>query len=118
MLLKGPTGETNTLDLRPRGPFACIAPWNFPLAIFVGQVAAALVAGNPVLAKPAEETPVAAFLAVKLFHEAGVPKDVLHLLTGGSSVGAALTKSQFVKGVAFTGGNDAAWAIQKALAGH
>src|SRR5262249_10244681 len=116
VLLKGPTGETNTLDLRPRGPFACIAPWNFPLAIFMGQVAAALAAGNPVLAKPAEETPIVASLAVKLFPEAGVPKDVLHLLTGGSSVGAALAKSPSVKGIAFTGGNDTAWAIQKALA--
>jgi RHH-type proline utilization regulon transcriptional repressor/proline dehydrogenase/delta 1-pyrroline-5-carboxylate dehydrogenase len=116
MLLKGPTGETNTLELRPRGPFACIAPWNFPLAIFIGQIAAALAAGNTVLAKPAEETPVTAFLAVKLFHEAGVPKDVLHLLPGGCSVGAALVKSPLVKGVAFTGGNDTAWAIQKALA--
>ncbi len=116
MVLKGPTGEANTLELRPRGPFACIAPWNFPLAIFMGQIAAALAAGNTVLAKPAEETPVSAFLAVKLFHEAGVPKDVLQLLTGGGSVGAALVKSPLVKGVAFTGGNDTAWAIQKALA--
>jgi RHH-type proline utilization regulon transcriptional repressor/proline dehydrogenase/delta 1-pyrroline-5-carboxylate dehydrogenase len=116
LLLKGTTGETNTLELRPRGPFACIAPWNFPLAIFMGQIAAALAAGNPVLAKPAEETPITAYLAVKLFHEAGVPKNVLHLLPGGGSVGAALVKSSHVKGVAFTGGNDTAWAIQKALA--
>ncbi len=116
LLLKGTTGETNTLELRPRGPFACIAPWNFPLAIFMGQIAAALAAGNPVLAKPAEETPITAYLAVKLFHEAGVPKNVLHLLPGGGSVGAALVKSPRVKGVAFTGGNDTAWAIQKALA--
>jgi RHH-type proline utilization regulon transcriptional repressor/proline dehydrogenase/delta 1-pyrroline-5-carboxylate dehydrogenase len=114
--LKGPTGEANTLDLRARGPFACIAPWNFPLAIFVGQIAAALAAGNPVLAKPAEQTPIAAYLAVRLLHEAGVPKGVLHLLTGSGAVGAALVKSPKVKGVAFTGGNDAAWAIQKALA--
>ncbi|WP_295557155.1 bifunctional proline dehydrogenase/L-glutamate gamma-semialdehyde dehydrogenase PutA [uncultured Hyphomicrobium sp.] len=114
--LKGPTGETNTLDLRGRGPFACIAPWNFPLAIFVGQIAAALAAGNPVLAKPAEQTPVTAMLAIRILHQAGVPTDVLHLLTGSGAVGAALVKSPKVKGIAFTGGNDAAWAIQKALA--
>ncbi|AHB49421.1 pyrroline-5-carboxylate dehydrogenase [Hyphomicrobium nitrativorans NL23] len=116
LILKGPTGETNELELRGRGPFACIAPWNFPLAIFVGQIAAALAAGNPVLAKPAEQSPVAAMLAVQLLHSAGVPKDVLHLLTGTGAVGAALVKSPKVKGVAFTGGNEAAWAIQKALA--
>src|SRR6185503_12753345 len=69
--LKGPTGETNTIELRGRGPFACISPWNFPLAIFTGQVAAALAAGNPVLAKPAEQTPIVAFLAVELLHAAG-----------------------------------------------
>ena len=114
--LKSPTGETNTLALQGRGPFACIAPWNFPLAIFVGQIAAALAAGNPVLAKPAEQTPVAAMLAVRILHEAGVPKNVLHLLPGSGAVGAALVKSPRVKGVAFTGGNEAAWAIQKALA--
>jgi RHH-type proline utilization regulon transcriptional repressor/proline dehydrogenase/delta 1-pyrroline-5-carboxylate dehydrogenase len=114
--LKGPTGETNTLSLQGRGPFACIAPWNFPLAIFVGQIAAALAAGNPVLAKPAEQTPVTAMLAVRILHEAGVPTGVLHLLTGSGAVGAALVKSPRIKGVAFTGGNEAAWAIQKALA--
>ncbi|MBL8847306.1 MAG: bifunctional proline dehydrogenase/L-glutamate gamma-semialdehyde dehydrogenase PutA [Hyphomicrobium zavarzinii] len=113
--LKGPTGESNTLDLHGRGPFACIAPWNFPLAIFVGQIAAALAAGNPVLAKPAEQTPITAMLAVRILHEAGVPRDVLHLLTGSGAVGAALVKSPKIKGVAFTGGNDTAWAIQKAL---
>jgi RHH-type transcriptional regulator, proline utilization regulon repressor / proline dehydrogenase / delta 1-pyrroline-5-carboxylate dehydrogenase len=114
--LKGPTGEANTLDLRGRGPFACIAPWNFPLAIFVGQIAAALAAGNTVLAKPAEQTPVTAMLAIRTLHQAGVPTDVLHLLTGTGAVGAALVKSPKIKGVAFTGGNEAAWAIQKALA--
>jgi RHH-type proline utilization regulon transcriptional repressor/proline dehydrogenase/delta 1-pyrroline-5-carboxylate dehydrogenase len=113
--LRGPTGETNTLELRGRGPFVCIAPWNFPLAIFVGQIAAALAAGNPVLAKPAEQTPVMAMLAVRILHEAGVPTDVLHLLTGTGAVGAALVKSPRIKGVAFTGGNEAAWSIQKAL---
>ncbi len=114
--LKGPTGEQNAIELRARGPFACIAPWNFPLAIFVGQIAAALAAGNPVLAKPAEQTPITAMLAVRILHEAGVPKTVLHLLPGSGAVGAALVKSPKIKGVAFTGGNEAAWSIQKALA--
>lgn len=114
-LLKGPTGETNSLELRGRGPFACIAPWNFPLAIFVGQVAAALAGGNSVVAKAAPQTPVTAFLATRLLHDAGVPRGVLHLLTGGAQVGAALVKSPLVKGVAFTGSNEAAWSIQRAL---
>ncbi len=114
--LKGTTGELNEIELRARGPFVCIAPWNFPIAIFTGQVAAALAAGNSVLAKPAEQTPITAFLAVELMHEAGVPKSVLHLLTGGGKVGAALVKDKRTAGVAFTGSNDTAWAIQKALA--
>jgi RHH-type proline utilization regulon transcriptional repressor/proline dehydrogenase/delta 1-pyrroline-5-carboxylate dehydrogenase len=113
--LPGPTGESNVLELRGRGPFACVAPWNFPLAIFTGQVAAALAAGNPVLAKPAEQTPVTAFLATQLLHEAGVPHGVLHLLTGSGRVGEALVRDPRVKGVAFTGSNETAWAIQKAL---
>lgn len=113
--LKGPTGETNLLELRARGPFACISPWNFPLAIFTGQVAAALAAGNPVLAKPAGQTPIVAFLAVQLLHEAGVPPAVLHLLPGGGSVGAALVKDTRIAGVAFTGSNATGWAIQGAL---
>ncbi|HXF55491.1 MAG TPA: bifunctional proline dehydrogenase/L-glutamate gamma-semialdehyde dehydrogenase PutA [Hyphomicrobiaceae bacterium] len=116
VVLPGPTGERNTLTLRGRGPFACISPWNFPLAIFTGQVAAALAAGNTVLAKPAEQTPITAFLATRLLHEAGVPDSVLHLLTGGGEVGAALVKDRRIKGVAFTGSNDTGWAIQKALA--
>ena len=114
--LKGPTGETNLLELRGRGPFACISPWNFPLAIFTGQVAAALAAGNPALAKPAEQTPIVAFLATQLLHEAGVPAAVLNLLPGDGKVGAALVKDPRVAGVAFTGSNEAAWAIQSALA--
>ena len=114
--LKGPTGETNLLELRARGPFACISPWNFPLAIFTGQVAAALAAGNPVLAKPAEQTPITAFLAVQLLQEAGVPPEVLHLLPGAGAVGAALVKDPRVAGVAFTGSNATGWAIQRALA--
>jgi RHH-type proline utilization regulon transcriptional repressor/proline dehydrogenase/delta 1-pyrroline-5-carboxylate dehydrogenase len=114
--LPGTTGEENTLELRARGPFACISPWNFPLAIFTGQVAAALAAGNPVLAKPAEQSPITAFLAVKLLHEAGVPVEVLHLVTGGGKLGEALVKDVRIAGVAFTGSNETAWAIQKALA--
>jgi RHH-type proline utilization regulon transcriptional repressor/proline dehydrogenase/delta 1-pyrroline-5-carboxylate dehydrogenase len=113
--LKGTTGETNALELRGRGPFACISPWNFPVAIFVGQVAAALAAGNTVLAKPAEQTPIAGFLAASILHEAGVPTDVLHLLTGGAAVGAALVKDPRIKGIAFTGSNETGWSIQKAL---
>jgi RHH-type transcriptional regulator, proline utilization regulon repressor / proline dehydrogenase / delta 1-pyrroline-5-carboxylate dehydrogenase len=115
-LLKGPTGETNALSLRARGPFACISPWNFPLAIFTGQVAAALAAGNPVLAKPAEQTPITAFLAAQLMHEAGVPGDVLQLLPGGGEVGAALVKDRRIAGVVFTGSNETATSIQRALA--
>ncbi len=114
--LRGPTGEHNTLALRARGPIACISPWNFPLAIFTGQVAAALAAGNSVLAKPAEQTPITAFIATQLLLEAGVPRQVLHLLTGGGAVGAALTRDPRVQGVVFTGSNESAWAIQKALA--
>ena len=114
--LKGPTGEENELSLRARGPFACISPWNFPLAIFTGQIAAALAAGNPVVAKPAEQTPITAFLAVSLLHEAGIPKDVLHLVTGAGKLGEALVKDPRISGVAFTGSNDTAWAIQRALA--
>ena len=113
---KSPTGETNTMELRGRGPFACIAPWNFPVAIFTGQIAAALAAGNTVVAKPAEQTPVSAFLAVSLLHEAGVPRNVLQLVTGGASIGAALVRDPRIAGIAFTGSNEAAWAIHKLLA--
>jgi RHH-type proline utilization regulon transcriptional repressor/proline dehydrogenase/delta 1-pyrroline-5-carboxylate dehydrogenase len=112
----GPTGERNQMEWRARGPIVAISPWNFPLAIFTGQVAAALAAGNPVLAKPAGQTPITAFLAVELLREAGVPADVLHLLPGGGSVGAALVKDQRAAGVVFTGSNDTAWTIQRALA--
>jgi RHH-type proline utilization regulon transcriptional repressor/proline dehydrogenase/delta 1-pyrroline-5-carboxylate dehydrogenase len=114
--LPAPTGERNLLTLHGRGPFACISPWNFPLAIFTGQVAAALAAGNTVLAKPAEQTPITAFLATKLLHEAGVPPDVLHLLPGSGRLGEALVKDARVKGISFTGSNETAWAIQKVLA--
>ena len=115
--LVGPAGETNTLELHGRGVFACISPWNFPLAIFIGQVAAALAAGNAVLAKPAEQTPLIAAEAVKLFHGAGLDPRLLHLIVGpGETVGARLTGHPELDGVAFTGGVDAAFAINRTLA--
>jgi len=115
--LTGPVGETNALELHGRGVFACISPWNFPLAIFTGQVAAALAAGNTVLAKPAEQTPFIAAEAVRLFQQAGLPDGVLHLLPGpGETVGAALTGHPDLAGVAFTGGTDTARAINTRLA--
>jgi RHH-type proline utilization regulon transcriptional repressor/proline dehydrogenase/delta 1-pyrroline-5-carboxylate dehydrogenase len=115
--LPGPTGESNQLFLNGRGVFVCISPWNFPLAIFLGQVSAALAAGNAVIAKPAEQTSLIGHLAVQLLHAAGVPADVLQYLPGdGAVVGAALTKDPRVAGVAFTGSTDTAWAINRALA--
>lgn len=115
--LPGPTGESNTLQLAGRGVFVCISPWNFPLAIFMGQVAAALAAGNSVIAKPAEQTNLIGYAAVKLMHEAGVPEAVLQFLPGdGATVGAALTRDPRVAGVAFTGSNDTARAINRAMA--
>ncbi len=115
--LPGPTGETNELSLHGRGVFVCISPWNFPLAIFSGQVSAALVAGNAVLAKPAEQTTLIAHAMVKLLHEAGVPEDVLQLVPGdGAEVGPLLTNDARVAGVAFTGSTETARAINRALA--
>ena len=115
--LPGPTGEDNELTLHGRGVFACIAPWNFPLAIFTGQVAGALAAGNTVLAKPAEPTPLIAAAAVRLLHRAGVPLDALHLLPGrGSKIGAAIFGDNRLAGVALTGSTEAAWAINRSLA--
>src|SRR5690606_18752061 len=117
--LPGPTGESNQLSLHGRGVFACISPWNFPLAIFTGQVAAALAAGNAVLAKPAEQTPIIGFEAVKLLHRAGVPGDVLHFLPGdGATVGAAITRDPRLAGVAFTGSTETAQLINRTLAGR
>ncbi|MCC2675705.1 MAG: putA, partial [Ramlibacter sp.] len=117
LALPGPTGESNVLRLAARGPWACISPWNFPLAIFTGQVAAALVTGNTVLAKPAEQTPAVAAAAVGLLHGAGVPADVLQLLHGpGESVGAALVAEPRIAGVVFTGSTQVAKTIQRALA--
>jgi RHH-type proline utilization regulon transcriptional repressor/proline dehydrogenase/delta 1-pyrroline-5-carboxylate dehydrogenase len=116
-VLTGPVGETNTLRLAGRGVFVCISPWNFPLAIFTGQIAAALAAGNAVLAKPAEQTPLIAYEAVKLYHAAGLDHRLLALLPGrGETVGAALTAHEGLDGVAFTGGTDTAWRINQTLA--
>jgi RHH-type transcriptional regulator, proline utilization regulon repressor / proline dehydrogenase / delta 1-pyrroline-5-carboxylate dehydrogenase len=115
--LAGPTGESNRLRLTGRGTFVCISPWNFPLAIFVGQVAAAFAAGNSVVAKPAEQTPLIAYRAVKILHEAGVPVEALHLVPGeGETVGAALVSDPRTAGVAFTGSTATARAINRALA--
>jgi len=115
--LPGPTGESNVLRLTGRGAWACISPWNFPLAIFTGQVAAALVTGNTVLAKPAEQTPAIAAEAVRLLHACGVPADALQLLHGaGETVGAALVAQPRIAGVVFTGSTQVAKIIQRALA--
>ncbi|MCC4593241.1 bifunctional proline dehydrogenase/L-glutamate gamma-semialdehyde dehydrogenase PutA [Xanthomonas campestris pv. cannae] len=115
--LPGPTGESNELQLHGRGVFVCISPWNFPLAIFLGQVAAALAAGNSVIAKPAEQTNLVGHAAVKLLHEAGVPEAAVQFLPGdGATVGAALTRDPRVAGVAFTGSTETARAINRALA--
>ena len=119
LALPGPTGESNEIRLRGRGVFVCISPWNFPLAIYTGQVAAALAAGNAVIAKPAEQTPLVAALATGLLHAAGVPGEVLQFLPGdGARVGARLTADPRVAGVAFTGSNETAGLIQRALAGR
>ncbi|MFM9852793.1 MAG: L-glutamate gamma-semialdehyde dehydrogenase [Sphingomonadaceae bacterium] len=116
-VLTGAVGETNTLMLGGRGVFACISPWNFPLAIFTGQIAAALAAGNAVIAKPAEQTPFIAAQAVALFHAAGLPRPLLSLAPGeGATIGAALCAHPGIDGVAFTGGTETAWAINRALA--
>ncbi|WP_420407072.1 bifunctional proline dehydrogenase/L-glutamate gamma-semialdehyde dehydrogenase PutA [Hoeflea sp.] len=114
--MPGPTGEENRLGWRGRGVFVCISPWNFPLAIFLGQVSAALAAGNAVIAKPAEQTPLVAHEAVSLLHEAGVPADVLMCLPGEGDVGAALTSHPKIGGVAFTGSTETAHAINRTLA--
>ncbi|KQR80952.1 bifunctional proline dehydrogenase/L-glutamate gamma-semialdehyde dehydrogenase PutA [Sphingomonas sp. Leaf343] len=113
--LPGPTGERNTLHIEGRGVWATIAPWNFPLAIFLGQTAAALVAGNTVVAKPAPQTPLIAMKAVELAHRAGIPVDALILTPGGPEVGAALTEDARVMGVAFTGSTATAKRIARAL---
>jgi RHH-type proline utilization regulon transcriptional repressor/proline dehydrogenase/delta 1-pyrroline-5-carboxylate dehydrogenase len=113
--LPGPTGERNVLRLEARGVWAAIAPWNFPLAIFLGQVVAAVVTGNTVVAKPAPQTPDIARYAVELAYRAGIPKDALQLVTGGSDVGAALTGDPRISGVVFTGSVPTAKAIARNL---
>lgn len=114
--LPGPTGEENTLRLHGRGVFATISPWNFPLAIFIGPAVAALAAGNSVIAKPAEQTPLTADLAVRLCHQAGIPADVLQLLPGGRETGEFLVGLDDICGVAFTGSLASAKAINRRLA--
>jgi len=117
LALPSPTGETNALSLHGRGVFACISPWNFPLAIFMGQVAAALAAGNTVAAKPSEQTPLTAALAVEAMLRAGLPADVIALLPGrGETVGAALVADARIAGVAFTGSTEVAAIIARTLA--
>ncbi len=117
LVLPGPTGERNSLGLRGRGVFVCISPWNFPLAIFTGQIAAALAAGNAVIAKPAEQTPLIAHRAIELLLEAGIPPEVLHFLPGdGERIGGRAVADARIAGVAFTGSSDTARAINQTLA--
>lgn len=117
--LPGPTGELNELFVIGRGTFLCVSPWNFPLAIFLGQVVAALVTGNTVIAKPAEQTSLVAYRATQLAHEAGVPTSVLQLLPGtGALVGGTLTADDRIAGVCFTGSTGTAKVINRSLAGR
>ncbi|WP_246449055.1 bifunctional proline dehydrogenase/L-glutamate gamma-semialdehyde dehydrogenase PutA [Sphingomonas sabuli] len=116
MPLPGPTGEVNELRLHGRGVWTCISPWNFPLAIFTGPVAAALAAGNAVMAKPAEQTPLIAGFALELMHKAGIPRAIVQLVPGDGKVGAALTSHRLTAGVAFTGSTDTARMIARSLA--
>ena len=114
--LEGPTGEKNYLLHAPKGKFLCISPWNFPMAIFIGQISAALITGNSVIAKPAEDTSIIAYEIIKLFHEAGVPGSTLQLIIGGREIGNELTKNDQLNGVAFTGSSEAAKKININLA--
>ena len=114
--LPGPVGERNAIRLRGRGVFVAISPWNFPLAIFLGQVTAALAAGNSVVAKPAEQTPKIAAEAVNLLYQAGIPKAALQLVEGDGKVGAALVEHPSIAGVVFTGSTEVARLINRALA--
>jgi len=114
--MPGPTGESNVYSLHGRGVFICISPWNFPLAIFTGQVVAALMAGNTVVCKPAEQTSLVGMKAVEFMHEAGIPEDVLHVMTGDGLVGAALVAHKDVRGVCFTGSTEVAREINRTLA--
>jgi RHH-type proline utilization regulon transcriptional repressor/proline dehydrogenase/delta 1-pyrroline-5-carboxylate dehydrogenase len=114
--LPGPTGESNRLRMRGRGVFVAISPWNFPLAIFTGQIVAALVSGNAVVAKPAEQTPLVAAETVALMHEAGIPHDALHLVLGDGRIGARLVAHEKIDGVVFTGSTEVAKLINRTLA--
>ncbi|MGH8461984.1 MAG: bifunctional proline dehydrogenase/L-glutamate gamma-semialdehyde dehydrogenase PutA [Stenotrophobium sp.] len=116
LLMPGPTGEHNELQLHGKGVFVCISPWNFPLAIFSGQVAAALVSGNSVIAKPAEQTPLIAMSMVQVLHDVGIPADVLHCAPGAGDVGVALVAEPGIAGVAFTGSVEVAQSINRRLA--
>jgi len=115
-VMPGPTGERDVLRYRGRGVFICISPWNFPLAIFLGQVTAALAAGNAVIAKPAEQTPLIAVKAFALLHKAGIPKATAQLAPGDGAIGAALVAHPAIAGVAFTGSTEVAWSINRTLA--
>lgn len=116
-VMQAPTGESNILTLHGRGVFVCISPWNFPLAIFSGQILAALMAGNTVLAKPADQTPLIAYRTVELMHEAGIPKGAINLVTGrGSVIGDALTSHPDIAGLCFTGSTETAHHINRTLA--
>jgi RHH-type proline utilization regulon transcriptional repressor/proline dehydrogenase/delta 1-pyrroline-5-carboxylate dehydrogenase len=114
--LPGPTGELNQLRLHGRGVFVCISPWNFPLSIFAGPIAAALAAGNCAIAKPAEQTPLIGALAIELFHKARIPREVVQLAPGDGRVGGALTAHPLIRGVAFTGSTETARIINRTLA--
>lgn len=116
MTMPGPTGESNVLSLHPRGVIGCISPWNFPLAIFLGQILASLAAGNTVIAKPAEQTPLIASKAIQILHEAGVPPQAVQLLIGpGKQVGARLVSDPRVCGIIFTGSTETARFINQSL---
>ncbi|MCJ8189943.1 bifunctional proline dehydrogenase/L-glutamate gamma-semialdehyde dehydrogenase PutA [Sphingomicrobium aestuariivivum] len=114
--LPGPTGELNELRLHGRGVWTCISPWNFPLAIFTGPVAAALASGNAVMAKPAEQTPLIADFAIDLMHQAGIPRDIAQFMPGDGKVGAALVAHPLTAGVAFTGSTETARIINRTIA--
>jgi RHH-type transcriptional regulator, proline utilization regulon repressor / proline dehydrogenase / delta 1-pyrroline-5-carboxylate dehydrogenase len=116
-ILPGPTGESNQLSLHPRGIILCISPWNFPLAIFTGQVTAALACGNAVIAKPAEQTTLIAAEAIRILHQAGIPKEILHLVPGkGSVIGSKLVADNRISGIMFTGSTETAQTINQTLA--
>ena len=116
MELKGPTGELNELTYHPKGTFLCISPWNFPAAILIGQISAALITGNNVIAKPSELSSLIGFKIIELFYEAGVPREALLLVIGGADQGNALSMLNFINGVSFTGSHRTAKEINRNLA--